>query len=100
MEDMTKIKGVLGYCLYQDDSPVAGAQAGKLGDSISEVEQFWSSAASVVANNLKLEQVKEVVLSGKDRQVMMILKGDSLLLCELDPRADWRAVASEARRKL
>jgi len=79
MEDLTKIKGVLGYCLYQDDSPVSGAQAGKLGDNISEIEQFWSSAASVIANNLKLEQVKEVILSGKDRQVMMILKGDSLM---------------------
>lgn len=100
MEDLTKIKGVLGYCLYRDDSSVPGAQAGKLGDNTSEIEQFWSSAASVVANNLKLELVREVVLSGKDRQVMLMLQGDSLMLCELDPRADWRAVASEARKKL
>lgn len=100
MEDLTKIKGVLGYCLFKDDSPVAGAQAGKLGDKASEIEQFWSSAASVVASNLKLEQVREVVLSGKDRQVMLMLKGDSLMLCELEPGADWRTVASEARRRL
>ena len=100
MEDLTKIKGVLGYCLYRDDCPVPGAQAGKLGDNASEIEQFWSSAASVVANNLKLEQVREVVLSGKDRQVMLMLQGDSLMLCELGPGADWRTVASEARKKL
>lgn len=100
MQDMTKIKGVLGCCLYDNDSPVSGSQSGKMGENASEIEQFWSSAASVVANNLKLGQIREVVLSGKDRLVLMIPLEERLLLCELDPRADWRAVASEARKKV
>ena len=99
MEDLTKIKGVLGYCLYADDSPVSGTQGGKLGENASEIEQFWSSAASVVANNLKMGQVREVVVSGKDRQVLLLLKDDSLVLCELESRADWRTISSEVRKK-
>jgi predicted regulator of Ras-like GTPase activity (Roadblock/LC7/MglB family) len=100
MEDLTMIKGVLGYCLYQADSPVSDGQGGKLGDKVSEIEQFWSSASSVIAGNLKMSQVSELVVSGKDRLVLLMMKDDKLLLCELEPKADWRAVAAEAGKKV
>ncbi|MBU1355321.1 MAG: hypothetical protein KJ620_02010 [Candidatus Edwardsbacteria bacterium] len=100
MEDLTGIKGVLGFAVYVSDSQVSGSAKGKLGDKASEIEQFWVNAASVISNNLNLGEVKEVAVGGKDRQVLMVMSSDKTVLCELDPKANWKSISAEVRRKM
>lgn len=100
MNDLTAVKGVLGFAVFANDAPVDGSAKGRLGDKTGEVEQFWVNAASVMANNFKLGQVREVAVAGADRQVLMLLAGDQTVVCELDPKADWKALAGEIRRRL
>lgn len=100
MEDLTGIKGVLGFAVYVNDSLTSGSDKGKLGEKTPEIEQFWVNAASVISNNLKLGEVREVALSGRERQVLMVMASDKTVLCELDPKANWKNVAAEVRRKM
>jgi len=100
MEDLTKIKGVLGCSQFTNDTLVPGSAFGKLGEQFSEIEQFWSSAAMVISGNLKLGNIKEVVISGAARQVLLVAKDDNTYLCELEPKADWKAVSADIRKKV
>lgn len=100
MEDLTGIKGVLGFTVYVNDAQETGSTKGKLGEKAGEIEQFWVNAASVISNNLKLGEVKEVAICGRDRQVLMVMQAGKTVLCELDPKADWKALSAEVRRKL
>jgi predicted regulator of Ras-like GTPase activity (Roadblock/LC7/MglB family) len=100
MNDLTAVKGVLGFAVFANDAMVDGTAIGRLGDKAGEIEQFWVNAASVMANNFKLGQVKEVAVSGPDRQVLMLLAGDKTIVCETDPKANWKTLAGEIRRKL
>ncbi len=100
MNDLTAVKGVLGYAVFANDAMVDGSAKGKLGDKIGEIEQFWVNAASVIANNFKLSAVKEVAIAGPDRLVLMLLAGDQTVVCECDSKANWKALAAEIRRKL
>jgi predicted regulator of Ras-like GTPase activity (Roadblock/LC7/MglB family) len=100
MNDLTAVKGVLGFAVFANDTLVEGEGKGRLGDKTGEIEQFWVNAASVMANNFKLGQVREVTVAGPDRQVLMLLAGDKTVVCEVDPTADWKALAAEIRRKL
>ncbi|MCU0605831.1 MAG: hypothetical protein MUF78_00050 [Candidatus Edwardsbacteria bacterium] len=100
MNDLTAVKGVLGFAVFANDAPVDGSTKGRLGDKVGEVEQFWVNAASVMANNFKLGQLREVAVTGADRQVLMLLAGEQTVVCELDPRADWKSLAAEIRRRL
>ncbi len=100
MEDLTNIKGVVGCATFVNDALVGGSAKGRLGDKASEIEQFWANAASVIANNLKLGEVHEVALGGRDRLVLMVMGPGQTVLCELDPSANWKTVAAEVRRKL
>lgn len=100
MEDLTGIKGVLGFAVFVNDAQELGSVKGKLGEKAGEIEQFWVNAASVISNNLKLGEIKEVAVCGKDRQVLMVMGANNTLLCELDPKADWKAISAEVRRKL
>jgi len=100
MEDLTGIKGVLGFAVYVNDSLLSGSAKGKLGDKTPEIEQFWVNAASVISNNLKLGEIREVALAGKDRQVLMVMAPDKTILCELDPKVNWKSVSAEVRRKM
>ncbi|GEM_PF-1793091 len=99
MEDLTKIKGVLGCAAYSGNSPVAGSQFGALGNRAAEIEQFWATAASVVATNLQMGTVREMLIRSRSRQVLMVLREGQNILCELAQGADWKAVASEVRRR-
>lgn len=99
MEDLTKIKGVLGCAAYAGNSLVAGSQFGALGDRAAEIEQFWATAASVVATNHQLGTVREMLIRSRSRQVLMVLREGQNILCELAPGADWKAAASEIRRR-
>lgn len=100
MNDLTAVKGVLGFAVFANDAPVDGEAKGRLGDKAGEIEQFWVNAASVMANNFKLGQVRVVAVAGFDRQVLMLLTGDRTVVCEIDPKADWKTLAAEIRRKL
>lgn len=99
MEDLTKIKGVLGCAAYSGNSLESGSQYGTLGDRASEIEQFWTTAASVVATNLQMGTVRELLVRGKSRQVLLVLREGKNILCELSPGADWKAVSAEVRRR-
>ena len=100
MNDLTAVKGVLGFTMYANDAPVDGTAKGHLGDKAGEIEQFWVNAAAVLANNFRLGQVREVAVTGPDRQVLMLLVGDKTVVCEIDPKANWKTLAAEIRRKL
>jgi predicted regulator of Ras-like GTPase activity (Roadblock/LC7/MglB family) len=100
MEDLTKIKGVLGCSQFNNDALVPGTTFGKMGEQFSEIEQFWSSAAMVISGNLKLGAVKEVIISGPARQVLLVAKDDNTFLCELEPKADWKAISADIRKKI
>ena len=100
MEDLTGIKGVLGFAVFVNDAQESGSAKGKLGEKAGEIEQFWVNAASVISNNLKLGEIKEVAVCGKDRQVLMVMQADKTVLCELDPKANWRDISADVRRKL
>jgi predicted regulator of Ras-like GTPase activity (Roadblock/LC7/MglB family) len=100
MDDLTAIKGVLGYAVYVNDSQVSGSAKGKLGDKVSEIEQFWINAASVISNNLSLGEIKEVALTGKDRQVLMVMGNNQMVLCELEPQANWKSISIEVRGRM
>lgn len=99
MEDLTKIKGVLGCAAYAGNSPVAGSQFGALGNRAAEIEQFWATAASVIATNLQMGTVREMLIRSRGRQVLMVLREGQNILCELAQGADWKAVAAEVRRR-
>jgi predicted regulator of Ras-like GTPase activity (Roadblock/LC7/MglB family) len=100
MEDLTKIKGVLGCSQFNNDTLVPGSTFGKMKDQFSEIEQFWSSAAMVISGNLNLGPIKDVVISGADRQVLLVAKDDITFLCELEPKADWKAISVDIRKKV
>jgi len=100
MEDLTKIKGVTGCAAYSGNNLVAGTNYGSLGDRAAEIEQFWATAASVIAANLKLGPAKVMLIRGKARQVLMILGEKQNIVCELIPEADWKTVAAEVRKRL
>ena len=100
MNDLTAVKGVLGFAVFANDTMVDGSGKGALGDKIGEIEQFWVNAASVIANNFKLGQVRDVAVAGPDRLVVMLLAGDKTVVCECDGKANWKALAAEIRRKL
>lgn len=100
MEDLTGLKGVLGFAIFANDAQIAGSAKGKLGDKTSEIEQFWVNAASVISNNLRLGEIREVAVCGKDRQVLMVMSAEQIILCELEPRANWKNISAEIRRKL
>ncbi len=100
MDDLTKIKGVLGCAAFAGNSPVAGTQFGKLGDKASEIEQFWATAASVVATNMQLGQERELLLRSGSRQVLLLLRGSQNVVCELDAQSDWKNLAAEIKRRL
>jgi hypothetical protein len=99
MEDLTKIKGVLACAAYAGNSPVAGSQFGPLGDRAPEIEQFWATAASVIATNLQMGQVREMLICGRSRQVLLVIREGTNILCELAQGADWKAVSAEVRRR-
>jgi hypothetical protein len=100
MEDLTKIPGVLGCAAYSGNSLVADSRHGTLGGKADEIEQFWSAAASVVATNLQMGPARCLVLRSRERQVLLMLQDGQNVLCELEPRVDWRAVAAEIKRRL
>ncbi len=100
MNDLTAVKGVLGFAVFANDTMVDGSNKGALGDKIGEIEQFWVNAASVIAHNFKLGQIREVAIAGPDRLVVMLLAGDKSVVCECDSKANWKALAAEIRRKL
>ncbi|HBE72991.1 MAG TPA: hypothetical protein DDW31_02700 [candidate division Zixibacteria bacterium] len=99
MEDLTKIKGVLGCAAYAASSLEAGSQFGTLGDRASEIEQFWATAASVISTNLQMGQVREMLVRGRSRQVLLVLREGRNILCELAQGTDWKAVSAEVRRR-
>lgn len=100
MDDLTKIKGVLGCAVYAGNSPVAGTEHGILGAKASEIEQFWPTAASVISGNLQLGPVTLMVLGGPKRQVLLFLSDAQTVFCEIEPKADWRALAEQLKGKL
>ncbi len=100
MEDLTQIKGVVGCGAYAGNNLVAGTQFGRLGDRTSEIEQFWAAAASVVAANLKMGSVQEMLIRSQSRQVLIVFGSAQNIVCELAASADWRAVAAEVRRRI
>lgn len=100
MEDLTGIKGVLGFAVFVNDAQESGSAKGKLGEKAGEIEQFWVNAASVISNNLKLGELQEVAVCGKDRQVLMVMEPNKTVLCELDPKADWKNISTEVRRRM
>ncbi len=100
MNDLTAVKGVRAWAVFANDAPVEGEAKGELGDKAGEIEQFWVNAASVIASNFRLGQLREVAVAGPDRQVLMLLAGDRTVVCEVDPAADWKALAGEIRRKM
>jgi predicted regulator of Ras-like GTPase activity (Roadblock/LC7/MglB family) len=99
MEDLTKIKGVLGCAAYSGNSLEAGSQFGSLGDRAGEIEQFWATAASVIATNLQMGTVREMLVRGRSRQVLLVLREGRNILCELAPGTDWKSVSAEVRRR-
>ncbi len=100
MEDLTGIKGVLGFAVFVNDAQESGSAKGELGEKAGEIEQFWVNAASVISNNLKLGEVKEVAVCGRDRQVLMVMQAGKTVLCELEPKVNWRDISADVRRKL